>query len=91
MSQFFSPHIEHLIQTALASGLFPSREAVLEAGVERLLGEEPAQVPAEHVQQILEGLDELDAGEFDEMTADEWEELRQLARDVAAGKKPQIN
>ena len=51
-----------MIEHAVASGLFPSREAVLEAGVERLMREAPLPVPREHLEDIESALDQLDAG-----------------------------
>lgn len=84
MSQLFSPHIEQLIQHALATGLFTSREAVIEAGVSRLLEDAPQSIPPEHVSAVLAGLDEDDAGQVAEMTEHEWDKLRQLARDTAS-------
>lgn len=51
-----------MIEHAVASGLFPSREAVLEPGVERLMREEPLSVPREHLEEIKRALDKLDAG-----------------------------
>ena len=39
MSSELSPHVEHWIHQAILRGLYPSREAVIAAGVERLMDE----------------------------------------------------
>lgn len=57
-----SPHIEQMIQLAIASGRYPSRDAVLEAGVESLMHDDSAEVPPEHVELLERSLDQLDAG-----------------------------
>jgi hypothetical protein len=51
-----------MIEQALASGLFPSRQAVLEAGVQRLMQDQPLTAPPEHLAAIERSLDQLDAG-----------------------------
>lgn len=62
MDNILSPHVEQMIEHAISRGLFSSRTAVIEAGVERLLHEQPLSVPAEHLEAIEHALDELDAG-----------------------------
>ena len=51
-----------MIDHAVAVGLFPSRQAVLEAGVERLMQDEPFSIPQERLNEIERALDDLDAG-----------------------------
>lgn len=62
MSTELSPHVEHLIGQAVAGGLYPTREALLEAAAERLLEDNPKPVPDEHLAAVEKGLDQLDAG-----------------------------
>ena len=47
-----SPNIERMIEHAIATGVFPSREAVPEAGVERPMRDEPLTAPREHLEAI---------------------------------------
>ena len=62
MVKELSPHVEQMIEHAVATGLFPSREAMLEASVERLMHEHPLPVPQEQLDAIEQALDALDAG-----------------------------
>jgi Arc/MetJ-type ribon-helix-helix transcriptional regulator len=71
-----APHVEQMIARAVATGLFPSRDAVLEAGVAHLLQDEPAAVPAEHVEAIERAFDQLDSGLAFEWSVDD--QLRKL-------------
>ncbi|MBL8830614.1 MAG: hypothetical protein JNM18_26815 [Planctomycetaceae bacterium] len=86
MSTDLAPHIEQKIAAAVASGLFPSREAVIEAGVEQLLDSHIPRIPAEHRERVEAAILAANAGHVEPMSAEEWESLRQLVRDVAAGK-----
>lgn len=86
MSSQLSPHVEDLIAHAVANGMFPTREAVLEAGVERLFKEVIPPVPDEHLAAVELGLAEIEQGLVEDMTKGDWDELHQLVQDVAAGK-----
>ena len=86
MSSGFSPHIEQKIAEALAGGLYPSREALIEAGVEHLLDERMAMVPEEHMALVETALESSAAGRSTSMTRQEWEELHRMVDDVASGK-----
>jgi Arc/MetJ-type ribon-helix-helix transcriptional regulator len=88
MSSGLSPHVEHKIAEALASGLYPSREALIEAGVEQLLDEQLPLIPEEHEVLVEAAINSSSAGRSVEMTRREWDELHQLVSDVAAGKRP---
>jgi hypothetical protein len=87
MSSGLSPHVEHKIAEALASGLYPSREALLEAGVEQLLNEQLPLVPEEHEVLVAAAIESSGAGRSAKMSRREWDDLHQLVRDVAADKQ----
>lgn len=88
MSSGLSPDVEHKITEALASGLYPSREALLEAGVEQLLNEQIPLIPGEHEALVEAAIESSSAGSSAEMTRREWDDLHQLVNDIAAGKQP---
>ena len=88
MSSGLSPDVEHKIAEALATGLYPSREALIEAGVEQLLDEQLPMIPDEHEALIEAAIKSSSAGRSTEMTRREWDDLRQLVNDIAAGKQP---
>jgi hypothetical protein len=97
MASGFSPQNEQFLHDVVAGGLYPSKEAALNAAVDALrTGRSDADddnlpmVPEEHMAGVEEGLADLEAGRCIEMTPNEWERLRQFARDVAAGKNPPI-
>jgi len=64
MSSDLSPQNEHFIENAVASGLFPSRQAALDAAVETLRTncDAPQPIPAEHLPLVEEGLEALNEG-----------------------------
>jgi len=88
MSSGFSPHNEQFLTHMVADGFFSSREAALDAAIDALRekqGDIPL-IPEEHMALVEEGLEDLELNGATEMTAADWERLRQLARDVAAGR-----
>lgn len=86
MSMAFSPHIEQKISEALAGGLYPSREALLEAGVEKLFADPVPPIPDEHMDLVEAAMESSRAGHSAVMTNQEWEQLRRGVRDIAAEK-----
>lgn len=88
MATEIPPQIEQYLASVVAGGLFPSQEAALEAAIDVLREKtEPIPfVPDEHMEQVEQGIREANAGLCREMTEADWEALRQLARDTAAGK-----
>jgi len=62
---------EAFINSKLASGQFPNREAVLEAAIDRMM--EADQIVAH----VMEGVDELERGEDEEYTLEEMNTLFQ--------------
>lgn len=81
MAGEFSPHVEQLIAQAIAGGLYPSREALLETAAECLLGENVAMVPSEHETAVLKGLESLDAGQGKPWTPADVEEVLRRGRE----------
>lgn len=86
MEKHFSPQAEQYLANAVASGMFPSKEAAIEAAVEALRekSEIIPMVPEEHMASVEAGIAESRAGLGTPMTAEDWAELRQYAHDVAA-------
>lgn len=64
MASDLSPQNEQYLQQVLAGGLFPTREAALDAAVSALREkqEESQPIPSEHRRLVEKALDELDAG-----------------------------
>jgi hypothetical protein len=98
MASGFSPQNEQFLHDIVAGGLYPSKEAAIDAALDAFRAAQPEpfdpnipMVPDEHMEGVEEALAELDAGLGVEMTRDEWDRLRQFARDVAAGKNPPID
>ena len=90
MSIELSPQNEQFLTSMVAGGLFPSKEAALDAAIEALREktQQPATLRAEHIELIEQGLASLQAGRSRDFTAADWETLRQLARDTAASTEP---
>jgi len=88
MDHELSPQNEQYLERVVAGGLFPSKEAALDAAVAALREktDEVPFVPDEHMEAVEQGIDEADAGLSQPMTDDDWSRLRQRAHDVAAGK-----
>ncbi len=86
MSGDLSPHIEQKIADAVAGGLYPSREALIEAGVEHLLEEQVPLVPQEHMALVEAAIESSRAGQSAEMRRQDWDELQRMVSDIAAGK-----
>jgi len=90
VSSGLSPQIEQKIAEAVAGGLYPSREALLEAGVEHLLEQVPM-VPDEHMALVEAAIESSKDGRSSEMTRREWEELHQMVAEIAAGKRSSLD
>jgi hypothetical protein len=87
MNNELSPENEQFLANVVAGGLFPSKEAALDAAIEALREktEQAATIPAEHVELIEQGIASLRAGRCRALTDADRENLRQLARDTASG------
>jgi Arc/MetJ-type ribon-helix-helix transcriptional regulator len=90
MSTELSPQLEQYLASVVAGGLFPSREAALEAAVEALRAktEHMPFVPTEHMERVEQGIASARAGRSRELTEADWERLRQRARDVGSRNPP---
>jgi hypothetical protein len=86
MSSGLSPQSEQYLAQVVASGMFPSKEAALEAAVVALRekNEEVPMIPGEHMALVEEALASLEAGEGRPITEDGWQRWHELARKVAA-------
>jgi hypothetical protein len=90
MAKDLSEQTEQYLASMVAGGLFPSKEAALEAAVAAL--REKAElipfVPDEHMARVEQAIESADAGLTSPMTPAYWDSLRQNVRDIAAGKSP---
>jgi hypothetical protein len=86
MESGLSPQNEQYLAEALATGLYPSKEAALDAAISALREkhDEVPSIPEEHMALVEAAIESSDAGQSREMTPDDWEKLRQRVRDVAA-------
>lgn len=87
MEKDLSPQTEQYLASVVADGLFPSKEAALEAAVQALREKtEPFPfVPAEHMDAVERAIESANAGRLTPMTPEYWEQLRQVVRDTASG------
>lgn len=81
MVRELSPDTEQYLASVVAGGLFPSKEAALEAAVGALRAqyEQTPPVPPEHMDLVEQGIVSVRAGRFRELTDADWELLRQRA------------
>lgn len=88
MDNRFSPQTEQFLVHAVASGMFPSKEAAIDAAVEALREKtDPIPtVPDDHMDRVERAIESANAGRLTPMTPEYWERLRQVVRDTAAGK-----
>ena len=90
MVKDLSEQSEEYLANVVAGGLFPSKEAALEAAVAALREktEQIPFVPDEHMARVEQAIESADAGLTSPMTPAYWDGLRQNVRDNAAGKSP---
>jgi hypothetical protein len=90
MGKELSQQTEQYLASMVAGGMFPSKEAALEAAVAALREKTEAVpfVPDEHMARVEQAIESADAGLTNPMTSEYWEGLRQNVRDIAAGKSP---
>ncbi|HVU90356.1 MAG TPA: hypothetical protein VHD36_23705 [Pirellulales bacterium] len=88
MQHDLSPRSEQYLDKIVSGGLYPSKEAALEAAVEALRekNEDTPYVPDEHMEAVERAIESANAGKSTPMTAADWANLRQRALDVAARK-----
>jgi hypothetical protein len=86
MSNGLSPQSEQYLAQVVASGMFPSKEAALDAAVvalrEKNENEEVPLIPEEHMALVEEALASLEAGEGRPITEEDWQRWHALARKV---------
>jgi hypothetical protein len=89
MANELSAYSENYLAKVVAAGLFPSKQAALEAAVAALRekNEEPAMVPAEHLERVEEGLASANAGRSRELADADWERIRESVRDRASAPR----
>jgi hypothetical protein len=90
MVKELSQQTEQYLASIVAGGLFPSKEAALEAAVEALRekNKEIPFVPVEDMESVEQAIESSRAGQSSPMTRADWDELRQLARNTAARHSP---
>jgi hypothetical protein len=90
MPHELSPQTEQYLASIVAGGLFPSKEAALEAAVESLRNSTDAvpMVPAEHMAAVEEGLASFQADGAKELTDADWELLREHVRETVRNYRP---
>jgi hypothetical protein len=81
-----SSQSEQYLAQVVASGMFPSKEAALDAAVVALRekNEQIPLVPAEHMALVEEALESSAAGHSRPMTDEDWAALRDVARRAGA-------
>jgi hypothetical protein len=88
MSRDLSESTEQYLASVVAGRLYPSKEAALEAAV-AALREKSRQVPLvpdEHLELVEQAVASSLAGRSRALTAADWANLRQNARDAASGR-----
>jgi len=85
-----SPQTEQYLANIVAEGLFPTKEAALEAAVEafRTSTESLPLIPAEHMDMVEQGMASALAGRSRELTDADWENIREHARQAATDNRP---
>lgn len=88
MSMELSPQTEQYLANIVAGGLFPSKEAALEAAVAALREKNTAIpfVPDEHMALVEEAIESANAGLTEPITPAFWDDLHQRIREIAARK-----
>ncbi|MGC3971438.1 MAG: hypothetical protein QM775_30090 [Pirellulales bacterium] len=86
MSHELSPQSESYLHQVVAGGLYPSKDAALEAAV-AALREQNANIPPvpdDHVAAVEEALADLEAGVEEKFTVEDWQSLREVIRSAAS-------
>jgi hypothetical protein len=90
MTLELSARTEQYLESVVANGTYPTKEAALEAAVEALRSkrEQIPLVPAEHMERVEQGIISAEAGRCRELTDADWEDLRRRAIAAAAKDSP---
>jgi hypothetical protein len=85
MADQLSAQSETYLTQVVAGGLYPSKEAALDAAVEALREKNKGIpfIPAEHAEMVEQAIASSEAGRSSLMTSSDWDALRRLAREVA--------
>ena len=88
MASQLPPQIEQYLDSVVAGGLFPSKEAALEAAIAALREKtEPIPfVPDEHMARVEQAIESANAGKTRPLTPEYWGSLRQAIRDSVPDK-----
>jgi hypothetical protein len=93
MCNGLSPQSEQYLAQVVASGMFPSKEAAIDAALvalrEKNQNEEVPLIPEEHMALVEEALDAVEAGDVRPITQNDWKRWRELIQKVAAEKHGQ--
>jgi hypothetical protein len=85
MSHELSAQTEQYLASLVAGGLFPNKEAALEAAVEALHNSTAIPtIPEEHMEAVEQGIASAIAGRAGPMAKADWEDLRNHARQAAS-------
>jgi Arc/MetJ-type ribon-helix-helix transcriptional regulator len=90
MASDLSPQTERYLDQLVAGGVFPSKQAALEAAVQalRAKNETLPLIPAEHLELIEQGMASARAGRTRALGDADWQRLRQFAQDAASANRP---
>ena len=88
MASELSPQSEAYLAQVVAGGVYPSKEAALDAAVDALREKNAdlSPIPEEHAELVERAIASSEAGRSRPMTDQDWARLRKLAIDVASGK-----
>jgi Arc/MetJ-type ribon-helix-helix transcriptional regulator len=82
MSSELSPQNEQFLARAIAEGLYPTIEAAIDAAVDALREKIPM-APDEHMEAVEEALADINENGGEEITDEDWDELRREVRAIA--------
>ncbi len=86
MAGDLSPQYEQYLARVVAGGLFPTKQAALEAAIDALREKTGAipYVPDEHMARVEQAIESANAGRSSPMTPQYWDSLRQRIRGASA-------
>ena len=91
MSHELSPQTEQYLESIVAGGLFPSKEAALEAAVEALRNSAGMpMVPASDMDAVEQGIESAQAGRARTLSDEDWEKVRRHAAEAAANRRADL-
>jgi hypothetical protein len=86
MASGLSPQNESYLHQVVTGGLYPSKDAALDAAIDALRekNEQLPLIPEEHAELVEQAIASSEAGLSRPMTGDDWARLRKIADDAAA-------